>query len=1591
MVSDFIDEYLNNQSNQAKLKLEQREWTPKGYFELNGEHAGIIVQDFEFPVYGYTIVLGFKLFEKLKNSAIRSSPLYSFRGQNGHGVSAFMEDNVLVLRTYGASGQVKTLNVELLEQVDEYKFIKLAVVHKRHRLYKDSIQVMVNGCIVCSQNLVYPDTRYMRNGHRCLGCAPGYHGMHGLLGFPTMIKGGLEMNTVLNIVQTSWNGDLNDEKLEYCFKYSANLVDLNHSVCYDAANLKQHGWIEPGTVPKIASVIAMDESIACYGGAAWVLLVAFQKCEKHNFDPFFSTLDLCAILLKKERAIQMEFVRYYGVESLLYILLQVPKETWTMQAICSIKNFIDAFYDELDTTYLGFGYRKAVHLILYNTELWLDVSVEVVHFVYKSWIPLACQRDTNCPSELKFSISHLCCISRTLSKSNMDTTSIAHLLLPMVFQPGQTNQLQELLYFIKLRCDEMDSHDQGTDICGILEALLMHLDKTEILQECSSDICSKNTNDQHSISHDKSLISNIERNGGIHFLWKLLACNVDEVTFKSLALLYRLADCVTMSPLDLGLKLSNCLVYSDAILDIAALLLNAPSKLLAATIFSAIAILLNTKNRNKEIFCKVANKLESIHLFSVQGSILTSRNSGQVRLLVLKLEDLAELLTTPSIGSEVRSNVLRITTSIVHLALLYLMDGWKYYVFVLSYLASNSCFNNVSSLAKHIYHGCIVLSPLSSYTDEEHRKLHFWPNLLQCSVFTTFLANRKEILSDATDDDVQIYLHHAVLLWKLVNSRLESTLEVALNNASEDARINGPVNCYSTMFLSSCHHIRLHSLQSAIMFLWFVVGKHSCDYNAVNSCVRQLRSFLEILSEENANCGPQMSSAPKSWYSMYTLQELFNSIERVVAVPANVKPLLKLIAVIAIDTAVDLPPSSPFVPKLLGITSMDISQITLNFPRDASSETNSLVQSWIAESQRTITDYMDSVNLETFDDVFTISDLKWQSTQSDSRAVKAWTKSTNTLIADRLQYIEEDIVSKTCWKNDFSHLDLHFEFLRVDGRVLYRLFEKQWRHLFPNIKVSDDEQNKNLHQLTRTCPSMQKYHFKAKPKPAKLAKLKPCEVLQREKQKTRLLSLKSWCSDGISEEATILADDALRAVVASTSIAASAQAESDSSSESLSDVENCIPDEPCPPNSGNRFGLIASGMAQMVDKAVQDVKYAMDTSASHLGLGDDGCREFANLPNSNQCRVGSEYGFASTKLAIGIFRNLGNLKLKQIIECASIELITAKCNYFGKLCVFKNYILFEAKGTKTLDSEQLTDCSGSSVSKFWVWQIPNINSMFPRRYLLRNSALEIFVGSKAYFLYFSNGVDDFCRIYKSIIAQQPPFLHHFPYLRKIRTAPNLYQHNTKLTKKWVKHEISTFDYLMELNSIAGRTYNDLTQYPVFPWILMDYTSNMLDLTRASSFRDLSLPIGAHAPERFAKYAERYEQLIDSDIPAFMYGSHYSHLGAVLFYLIRLEPFTTFAVQLQGGKLDHPDRLFHSVQEAWSNCLSDFSDVKELTPEWYYLPQFLSNCNDVDFGKRQDGVVVNDVILPSWASDRYDFIHKHRMVCTVDFQIKFHYI
>lgn len=212
--------------------------------------------------------------------------------------------------------------------------------------------------------------------------------------------------------------------------------------------------------------------------------------------------------------------------------------------------------------------------------------------------------------------------------------------------------------------------------------------------------------------------------------------------------------------------------------------------------------------------------------------------------------------------------------------------------------------------------------------------------------------------------------------------------------------------------------------------------------------------------------------------------------------------------------------------------------------------------------------------------------------------------------------------------------------------------------------------------------------------------------------------------------------------------------------------------------------------------------------------------------------------------------------------------------------------------------------------------------------------------------------------------------------------PRVVFRRSRLTELWRKRKISNFHYLMALNRMAGRSFNDITQYPVFPWILADYSSDELDLKDSRVYRDLTKPIGALNPDRLAQLLERYKDLELFGFPEaerFLYGSHYSSPGVVLHLLLRQEPFTTMAIELQSGRFDCPDRLFYDISSSWNGCLTSSSDMKELIPEMFCLPEMFLNTNGFPLGKSQKGRPVDDVGLPPWANgSAYEFIRIQRL-------------
>lgn len=168
--------------------------------------------------------------------------------------------------------------------------------------------------------------------------------------------------------------------------------------------------------------------------------------------------------------------------------------------------------------------------------------------------------------------------------------------------------------------------------------------------------------------------------------------------------------------------------------------------------------------------------------------------------------------------------------------------------------------------------------------------------------------------------------------------------------------------------------------------------------------------------------------------------------------------------------------------------------------------------------------------------------------------------------------------------------------------------------------------------------------------------------------------------------------------------------------------------------------------------------------------------------------------------------------------------------------------------------------------------------------------------------------------------------------------------------QWQRGHLSNYQYLLHLNNLADRSCNDLSQYPVFPWVIADYTSIQLGrsaglnlTTQLHSALSISFTLKIRGTVKvWMCVSQIWQTLPHSEIwanlwgpwtergwtdywwdccvrftgvtlfldclhpevttessscsqarykgmpePCFMYGSHYSSPGYVLFYLVRV--------------------------------------------------------------------------------------------------------
>jgi len=181
----------------------------------------------------------------------------------------------------------------------------------------------------------------------------------------------------------------------------------------------------------------------------------------------------------------------------------------------------------------------------------------------------------------------------------------------------------------------------------------------------------------------------------------------------------------------------------------------------------------------------------------------------------------------------------------------------------------------------------------------------------------------------------------------------------------------------------------------------------------------------------------------------------------------------------------------------------------------------------------------------------------------------------------------------------------------------------------------------------------------------------------------------------------------------------------------------------------------------------------------------------------------------------------------------------------------------------------------------------------------------------------------------------PPSFHILP------TLDNNY------TKEWQLSNLTNFKYLLIINYLSGRCFEDTSSYPIMPLVVKDWESKSLDIENPNFFRDFTKPCYTN-------------QLCNDKNPSFFLSNN----ELIRSYLSLLLPY---------GSLQPKGSSFNSIKHLFS-CYSLNSNFFELIPEFFFSPEFLSNKS------------IN-IELPNWASNQFEFIYNHRKALESDYVTK----
>ena len=312
-----------------------------------------------------------------------------------------------------------------------------------------------------------------------------------------------------------------------------------------------------------------------------------------------------------------------------------------------------------------------------------------------------------------------------------------------------------------------------------------------------------------------------------------------------------------------------------------------------------------------------------------------------------------------------------------------------------------------------------------------------------------------------------------------------------------------------------------------------------------------------------------------------------------------------------------------------------------------------------------------------------------------------------------------------------------------------------------------------------------------------------------------------------------------------------------------------------------------------------------------------------------------------------------------------VDLVTNRSVYFGEIIITKYLIYFhkidkekffkdkENEEEKYLLCSPLCDYSNKNKTLFIFKK--EITEIINRRFLYSFQAAECYLknGKSYYFNFYSE--EKKIEFFSLFLNKESN-----PYGIKIISDLKTEFKKKDFTNNWLNNKITTLEYLLFINKYSCRSYNDINQYPVFPWLRI----------MGDKVRDLKNTIAAQTEDARMMLKEKYT--LSSETFPFHYTTHYSNSSFLLYYLVRINPFTDNQITLQNNRFDSPGRQFNSIDELLK-ILATTSQPRETIPEFFITTEFYYNYNCNFYGLKNKNYLINNLENKSGYDTPLDYI------------------